>query len=49
MDEYDEEPWPFRQPPRGYPRPGQASREEAREHRLAGHMQQHGAERRRPA
>ncbi len=41
MDEYDEEPWPFRQPPRGYPRPGQASREEAREHRLAGHMQQH--------
>ena len=41
MDEYDEEPWPFRQPPRGYPRPGRASREETREHRLAGHMQQH--------
>ena len=41
MDEYDEEPWPFRQPPRGYPRPGRASREEAREQRLAGHVQLH--------
>ena len=41
MDEYDEEPWPFRQPPRAYPRPGRASREEAREQRLAGHVQLH--------
>ena len=41
MDEYDEEPWPFRQPPRTYPRPGRASREEAREQRLAGPVSLH--------
>ncbi len=41
MDEYDEEPWPFRQPPHAYPRPGRPSREEAREQRLAGHVQLH--------
>jgi AcrR family transcriptional regulator len=41
MDGYDEEPWPFRQPPRAYPRPGRASREEAREQRVAGHIQRH--------
>ena len=41
MDEQDEEPWPFRQPPRAYPRPGRASREEARKQRMAEHMQRH--------
>jgi len=41
VDEYDEEPWPFRQPPRAYPRPGRASREEAHERRLAGHARRH--------
>jgi len=42
MDEYDgEEPWPFRRPPRAYPRPGRASREEAQEQRLAGHVRRH--------
>jgi AcrR family transcriptional regulator len=41
MDEYDEEPWPFRKPPRAYPRPGRAPREEAREQRLAGHAERH--------
>ena len=41
MDEYDEEPWPFRKPPRAYPRPGRASREEAHEQRLAGHARRH--------
>ncbi len=41
MDEHDAEPWPFRQPPRAYPRPGRASREEAHEQRVAGHMQRH--------
>ena len=41
MDEYDEEPWPFFRYPRSYPRPGRASREEAREQRIAGHVQRH--------
>ena len=41
MEEYDEEPWPFRQPPRAYPRPGRASREEAREQQIAGHVRRH--------
>jgi AcrR family transcriptional regulator len=41
MDEHDEEPWPFRQPPRAYPRPGRASREVAHEQRVAGHMRRH--------
>lgn len=41
MDEYDEEPWPFGQPSRAYPRAGRASRDEAREQLLAGHMQRH--------
>jgi AcrR family transcriptional regulator len=41
MDEHDEEPWPFRQPPRAYPRPGRVSRDEAHEQRLAGHVRRH--------
>ena len=41
--EYDEEPWPFFRYPRQYPRSGQASREEAREERIAGHVQRHRA------
>jgi len=41
MGEYDEEPWPFRTPPRARPRPTRASREEAQEQRMAGHMQRH--------
>jgi AcrR family transcriptional regulator len=41
MEEYDEDPWPFRQPRRAYPRPGRASREELHEERLAGHVRRH--------
>jgi AcrR family transcriptional regulator len=41
MDTYDEEPWPFYRHPRSRPRPGQASRQEAREQRIAGHVQRH--------
>jgi AcrR family transcriptional regulator len=41
MDEYDEEPWPFHRHPRSSPRPGRASREEAQEQRIAGHVQRH--------
>jgi AcrR family transcriptional regulator len=37
MDEYGEEPWPFFR----YPRPGRASREEAREQRITDHVQRH--------
>ena len=48
MDEYDEEPWPFRQPPRAYPRPGRASREETHEQRLAGHARRHRERRAQP-
>ncbi len=40
-DEYDEEPWPFYRHPRSSPRPGRASREEAQEHRIAGHVRRH--------
>jgi AcrR family transcriptional regulator len=40
-DEYDEEQWPFfRYPPR-YQRPGRASREQARDERIASHVQRH--------
>jgi AcrR family transcriptional regulator len=41
VDTYDEEPWPFYRHPRSRPRPGRASREEAREQRIAGHVQRH--------
>jgi len=41
LDESGEEPWPFPRRPRAYPRSGQASREEAHEQRIAGHVQQH--------
>jgi AcrR family transcriptional regulator len=41
LDEFGEEPWPFPRRPRAYPRSGQASREEAHEQRIAGHVQQH--------
>lgn len=41
MDEYDEEPWPFYRQPRSYPRPSRASRGEAHEQRVAGHVQRH--------
>jgi len=41
MDEYDKEPWPFRQPPRAYPRPGRAAGGETREQRLAGQVRRH--------
>jgi AcrR family transcriptional regulator len=41
MDENDEEPWPFSRYPRAHARPGRASREEAREQRVAGHMRRH--------
>jgi AcrR family transcriptional regulator len=42
-DEYDEEQWPFFRYPRQYPGSGRASREEAREERIAGHVQRHRA------
>jgi AcrR family transcriptional regulator len=41
VGEYDEEPWPFFRYPRAYPRSGRASREEAHEQRIAGHVQRH--------
>jgi AcrR family transcriptional regulator len=41
MSEHDEEPWPFFRYPRRYPRSGRASREEAHEQRIAGHVQRH--------
>ena len=45
MSEQNEEPWPFFRYPRPYPRPyprsGQASREEAHDQRIAGHVQRH--------
>src|SRR6267142_532460 len=40
-DEHDDEQWPFFPYSRQYPRPGQMSREEAREQRIAGHVQRH--------
>src|SRR5580658_10812522 len=40
-DERGEEPWPFFRRPRDYPRPGRASREEARDQRIAEHIQRH--------
>ena len=42
-DEHDEEQWPFFRYPREYPRSGRAAREEAREERIAGHVQRHRA------
>ena len=42
-DEPDEEAWPFFRYPREYLRSGRASREEAREERIAGHVQRHKA------
>jgi AcrR family transcriptional regulator len=42
-DEYDEEQWPFFRYPRQYPHSGRASREAAREERIAGHVQRHRA------
>jgi AcrR family transcriptional regulator len=41
MDEYGEEPWPGPRYPRARARPGRASREEAREQRVAGHVRRH--------
>jgi AcrR family transcriptional regulator len=40
-DERDDEQWPFFPYSRQYPRPGPVSREEAREQRIAGHVQRH--------
>jgi len=40
-DAYDDEQWPFFPYSRQYPRPGRVSREEAREQRIAGHVQKH--------
>jgi AcrR family transcriptional regulator len=40
-DEGDDEQWPFFPYSRQYPRPGRISREEAREQRIAGHVQRH--------
>jgi AcrR family transcriptional regulator len=40
-DERGEEPWPFFRRPRDYPRSGRASREEARDQRIAEHIQRH--------
>ena len=40
-DEGDDEQWPFFPYSRQYPRPGRMSREEAREQRIAGHVQRH--------
>ena len=42
-DAYDEEQGPFFRYPRQYPSSGRASREEAREERIAGHVQRHRA------
>jgi len=42
-DEHDEEQWPFFRYPRQYPRSSRAAREEAREERIAGHVQRHRA------
>ena len=42
-DEHDEEQWPFFRYPREYPRSSRASRDEAREERIAGHVQRHRA------
>jgi AcrR family transcriptional regulator len=42
-DEPDEEQWPFFRYPREYPRSGRAARQEAREERIAGHVQRHKA------
>jgi AcrR family transcriptional regulator len=39
MNEHEDQPWPFRQPARAYPRPGRASREETLDRQRAGHMQ----------
>jgi AcrR family transcriptional regulator len=41
VSEFDEEPWPFFRYPRSPSRPGRAVREEAREQRVAGHVQRH--------
>jgi len=41
VSEQDEEPWPFFRYPRSAARPGRASREEAQEKRIAGHVQRH--------
>lgn len=40
-DEYDDEQWPFFPYSRQYPRSGRAAREQAREQRIAGHVQRH--------
>jgi AcrR family transcriptional regulator len=40
-DEGDDEQWPFFPYSRQYPRPGRMSREEAREQKIAGHVQRH--------
>jgi AcrR family transcriptional regulator len=40
-DEYDEEQWPFFRYPPQYQRPGRASREQARDERIASHIQRH--------
>ena len=42
-DEYDEDQWPFFRYPRQHPHSGRASRETAREERIAGHVQRHRA------
>jgi AcrR family transcriptional regulator len=41
QDEHDDEQWPFFPYSRQYPRTGRVSREEAREQRIAGHVQRH--------
>ena len=47
MDEHDEhdghaeEPWPFRRPPRPYPRSGRVPREDSPQRGVAGHVQRH--------
>src|SRR5262249_29348052 len=40
-DEYDDDQWPFFRYPRQYPRSGPAAREQARDERIAGHVQRH--------
>jgi AcrR family transcriptional regulator len=40
-DAHDDEQWPFFPYSRQYPRPGRLSREQAREQKIAGHVQRH--------